>query len=294
MIRMDRPSEIYWRRYFITQFSYMSSKTLHGWAKWKFGIPLGISIFMMLPGLTMANQINETSSAQFSKLPFLREASSGTQVSGPGTGSGSSSTANPVKPEPVKLHSQEAGCGFRDIKGHKNEKAIAYLYNKKVVGGRKACYFEPDKAATRGEAAAMAVRAAKVEVTEKVETKPFPDSKTNAWSTRYVKAAKDQKIVHGYPDQNYRAEQPINRVESLKIVTRSLESNFSQTGAGTTAEVEAKKIQDIEMNQWYLPYVEAGINEGLIAPDTKYIYPAAYVTRAEYAQILYDLMVKRE
>ncbi|MCC7432246.1 S-layer homology domain-containing protein [Candidatus Peregrinibacteria bacterium] len=275
----------------------MSSKTLRVWVKWKLGIPLGISLFLMMPGLSLADQVPGQSSAEFSKLPFLREASSGSEVSGYGVrnvtglnGSGS----NPSKPEPVKLHSQEAGCGFKDISGHKNEKAIAYLYNKKVVGGRRACYFDPDKATTRAEAATMAVRAAKVAVPEKVEVKPFPDSKTNAWSTRYVKAAKDKEIVHGYPDKNYRAEQPVNRVESLKIVTRALQSDFSKTGAGTTAEVEAKKIKDIELNQWYAKYVEAGFNEGLIAPDTKTLYPTAYVTRAEYAQILYDMMVRRE
>lgn len=224
------------------------------------------------------------------RLPFLRDASSGSSVT---------STGGPTK-DPVAvsggLSSQAHGCRFNDINGDGAEHAINYLYDKKVAGGRQPCKFEPKAAATRAEATTMAVRAIQATVPSEVGKKPFPDVKTTAWNARYISAAKSENIVHGYPDEQFRPDQAINRVEALKIVTRAFDTDFTKVNFENL-----KKYSDIELNQWYVQYVDAGLDQGLLggnnAPLTVTqtgIYPASYITRSELADMIYVMMIKRE
>ena len=224
------------------------------------------------------------------KLPFLRDASSGDSVT---------STGGPTK-DPVAvsggLTSQAHGCRFNDISGDRAEHAINYLYDKKVAGGRQPCKFEPQAAATRAEATTMAVRAIQANVPAEVGQKPFPDVKTTAWNSRYITTAKSKAIVHGYPDTQFRPDQAINKVEALKIVTRAFDTDFSKVNLQNL-----KQYSDVELNQWYVQYVDAGFDQGLLggenAPLTvtvNRIYPANYITRSELAEMIYVMMIKRE
>lgn len=228
-----------------------------------------------------------------SKLPFLKEASSGSKeisITYDGTGSGGAghNGGGSVKVEPGGLISQANGCRFKDISGNKSEKAIDYLYDKGIAGGRRPCYFDPNAAATRAEAATMVVRAINAEVPKTAEPKAFPDTNLKSWNAKFVKSAKNKDIVHGYPDGLYRAEKPVNKVETLKIVTRGFQSDFSKVNFQ-----ELKRIGDIELNQWYIQYVQAGLDEGLIDMDSRSISPAAVVSRAELAEMIYQMMIRR-
>ncbi|MCC6643157.1 S-layer homology domain-containing protein, partial [Candidatus Peregrinibacteria bacterium] len=118
--------------------------------------------------------------------------------------------------------------------------------------------------------------------------KAFPDTNTKSWNASYVKSAKNNDIVHGYPDKLYRAEKSVNKVEALKIVTRAFKSDFSKTNLK-----ELSSIDDIELNQWYVQYVSAAVHEDLIPAGSKSLEPAAYLSRAELAQMVYDLMIRR-
>ncbi len=228
------------------------------------------------------------------KLPFLREASAGGAVTStaPETGGPDAVTepvVNPVKVTQGGLESQSNNCRFRDISGHRSEGAINYLYDKGVAGGRRPCYFEPNAVVTRAEVTTMVVRANDVPVPVTPEPKAFPDTDVNSWSAKHVKAAKNADIVHGYPDGLFRAEKPINVVETLKITTRGFDSDFSQVDFE-----KLSKITDIALDQWYIKYVQAGFDENLILENATLIAPASEVTRAEAAEIVYILMTRRE
>ena len=230
------------------------------------------------------------------RLPFLREASRGDKVvysniPYPNGNNGSGNNVNGgVNVPPGGLISQANGCRFQDIKGNKSETAINYLYDKGIAGGRRPCYFDPNLKATRAEAATMVVRAVKAPVPATALPKAFPDTDVNAWSAKQVKAAKNAGIVHGYPDTLYRAEKPVNKVEALKIVTRGFNSDFSRLNNQT----QLKKINDIKLDQWYVQYVNSGMNEGLIAKDATSIQPAENLTRAELAEMVFTMLENRE
>lgn len=271
----------------------LSSKTLWG----------VLLVGMMLPVTAFAQESGPERPLNSNKLPFLREASSGGTVTSTQNG-GSSSSGNTgtngtngtgatgsvtVKVEPGGLISQANKCRFKDIQGHRSEKAINYLYDRGVAGGRRPCYFDPNAAATRAEAATMVVRAVEAPIPASPEPKAFPDTNVKAWSAKHVKAAKNADIVHGYPDGLYRAEKPVNVVESLKITTRAFKSDFSSLNME-----QLEEITDIELNQWYVQYVNAALNEGIVDTAATTIYPAAEVTRAELAEMVYFLMITHE
>ena len=235
------------------------------------------------------------------KLPFLHDATSGGAVtttqqgqigsgasSGNANGGGTNGGSGSVTVVPGGLISQANHCRFKDISGNRSEGAINYLYDKGITGGRRPCYYDPNATATRAEAAAMVVRAVNAPIPDSALPKAFPDTDVKAWSAKHVKAAKNADIVHGYPDGLYRAEKPVNVVESLKIVTRGFHSNFSGLN-----KQQLQKINDIELNQWYVQYVQAGLNEGLVDSDTTQLYPATQVTRAELAEMIYRMMMNR-
>lgn len=246
---------------------------------------------MLLPAAAFAQTSGsdelQTSPIVSTKLPFLREASSGEFVTITGT-----LTNDPVAVS-GGLTSQTHNCRFQDISGDKAEHAINYLYDKNVAGGRNPCLFQPNYAATRGEAAAMAVRAIKADIPSEVGSKPFPDEDIGTWHARYISSAKTHGIVHGYPDKLYRADQPINKVEALKIVTRAFNSNFSKPNLD-----QLKQYSDLELNQWYVQYVSAGFDQGLIGTNgalevaPNYFQPAGYITRSELAQMIYTMLIK--
>lgn len=273
----------------------------------KMGMMILLSVVAMIPGMVSAQQTTEIPEEQVQQvnervnhdLPWLKEAFTGGEQtgsnSGQGNGNGNGENSGEEEKDDGGLKSQEKGCRFQDIKGHRSEKAIEALYDQNVIGGRRPCYFDPNAMATRAEAAAVVVRAIEVEVAVEVETKPFTDTNKNSWSAKYVKAAKDNDIVHGYPDKNYRAEQEVNKVEALKIVTRAFDSEAA--GASDFSEENIQQLEqivDIDLSQWYGRYVQAGLDEQIIDDGTRYLEPADFISRAELAEMVYQLMLNRE
>lgn len=255
-----------------------------------------VLIGTLIPMAVFAQESGPERPISSTRLPFLREASSGGTVTtidfagsvSPDSSPSDGAAGNAAQVPAGGLLSQGNNCPFRDVAGHPSETAINYLYEQGVAGGRRPCYFEPNAVATRAEVTTMVVRAVEAPVPVSPEPKAFPDTDLNTWSPRHVKAAKNADIVHGYPDGLFRAEKPVNVVETLKITTRGFQV------ADTTLNLEQlNKISDISLDQWYMNYVQAGLNEGLIDSSTGYIAPASEVTRAEVAEMIYILMKRR-
>ncbi|MGL5831598.1 MAG: S-layer homology domain-containing protein [Candidatus Altimarinota bacterium] len=271
----------------------------------KMGLLALTAIALALPGMVSAQEVTEFNPSNVQQvnervnndLPWLKDAYTGNdqEVTG-GQGNGTDGGAgSEEEDEDGGLKSQANNCRFRDVKGHRSEKAIEALYDKNVVGGRRPCYFDPNANATRAEAAAVVVRAIEVEIPKEAEPIPFPDTNKKSWNAKYVKAAKDNDIVHGYPDKNYRAEQEVNKVEALKIVTRAFESESA--GKSDFSEVNLQQLEeivDIDLSQWYGRYVQAGLDEQIISENTSYLEPADFISRAELAEMVYQLMLNRE
>ncbi len=105
--------------------------------------------------------------------------------------------------------------GFTDVP--KSSKwAVDALKEKGIVSGKTATKFGANEQLTRGEAAAMIVRAAKIEADpSKTETK-FTD--VNKRFAPYVQALVDEKIANGKTDKTFGTSMPVTRGELAMLL----------------------------------------------------------------------------
>lgn len=77
----------------------------------------------------------------------------------------------------------------------------------------------------------------------------FPDVTADAWFTTYVCQAKTSGMVNGYPDGNFKPDQPITEIEAIKIL----------------GEVSGWQLRDLKAgDDWYEPYLEIAAGAGIV------------------------------
>lgn len=91
---------------------------------------------------------------------------------------------------------------------------------------------------------------------------------------------KARGIIQGYPDGTFRADQPVNRVEALKII---------ELGSGVDwTELRALgNFKDINPAAWYMPYLHKAVELGIVSgyPDGTF-QPTRTVNLVENLKIL--------
>lgn len=107
-------------------------------------------------------------------------------------------------------------------------RAVATAYRHGLVSGYGAGRFGPDDPITREQAAAMLIRALNLQ--EEADNSGALDSFKDAgdissWARQAVARAVALKLIHGYPDQNFRPADSTTRAECAALLMR-----FYQTG----------------------------------------------------------------
>lgn len=97
-----------------------------------------------------------------------------------------------------------------------------------------------------------------------------------------ISYVRDQGIVRGYEDGTYRPYAPINRAEFIKIVMgATAEVDFADTS------VSGLRLRDLEAGAWYVPYVRAAVERGVVSGYDDGTYrPANPINFAEAAKIV--------
>ena len=179
---------------------------------------------------------------------------------------------------------------FYDIKGHENQTAIEGLAKRNIINGKTDNSFEPNSTMTRAEFATITVRALglplKVNYT-------FTDVTENDWFYSYVNTAYSYGIVNGVSDAEFDPSGTITREEAAVMVARAAKL------CGMNTDIEALEARDILAG--FLDYVKASdwavdslafCYDNVILPnDVMEIKPKETVTRAEIAQMLYNMLV---
>ncbi len=176
---------------------------------------------------------------------------------------------------------QKISFPFLDIDHHPAAVHIEELQKKGCVKGRKLGVFAPDEFVTRSEFTKVVLCNFDIELLPHPKEKPFQDFQSlDSWDIPYVYTAKKIGLIHGYPDKTFRSNNPILRVEALKIILQAAQQNINQ----------AKLIyfSDIEKNAWYGKYVSFGIENNIISayPDNTF-RPTSRITRGEMATIMH-------
>lgn len=178
---------------------------------------------------------------------------------------------------------------FTDTINHWAHNYIEALYRKGIVKGRDEGIFAPDDILTRAEFTKIALKSIgeEIDLNEEVKKAPFDDVPLYSWYAAYIKRAKEIGLIHGYPDGTFRPNQPIIKVEAIKILMNAFKFNLADIKERTDS------FRDIDMNQWYYPAVNFAIeneladgrrlSSGVIVNHA--FDPSSSITRAEMAKL---------
>ena len=164
-------------------------------------------------------------------------------------------------------------AGLSDISGNANEDAIQVAYDLGIVTGNPDGTFQPDKAVTRAEFAAMLTRALSIpdSALAGYTTTTFNDTAGYSWAVPYLAFCQSKGIMLGDGAGNVMPGRTITVNEAMTMALRAI--GYTQNSA-------------LLVGAWPANYVSIAQNEDLyddIATDTT-------VNKASATQIIYNLL----
>lgn len=151
-----------------------------------------------------------------------------------------------------------------------NFEAIYFLKNKGIINGYKVngkLEYKPENPVNRAEFLKIIYEGNNLNIDKNSES-CFPDVPESIWFTGYVCQAKEDGIINGYADGNFRPEQTINQAEALKILAE-------------TSEWEKSEISD--GSPWYDTYLKPAREMNLL-PEKEI---DDLMTRGDIAEIIF-------
>ncbi|HHX59683.1 MAG TPA: hypothetical protein GX707_02935 [Epulopiscium sp.] len=181
---------------------------------------------------------------------------------------------------------------FNDVKDNAwYYKAVSFMAAREITSGTGDGKFSPNNNLTRGEFITMMMRAYDI----KVDTDPkdnFADG-GNTWYTAYLGAAKSLGISQGIGNNMFGPDKQITRQEMFTLVYNTLE--IINQLPEKKEEGPRKSLSHFtdyhEINSWAKDAMTLMIESGTIQGSGGKLSPKDKTTRAEMAQILYNLTI---
>ncbi|SDX22657.1 S-layer homology domain-containing protein [Paenibacillus sp. CF384] len=164
---------------------------------------------------------------------------------------------------------------------------IEELTAKHVVQGISTDSFGPKANVTRAEFVTMLVRALGLKATGEA---PFTDIKAGSWYAEATAAAYENDITSGAGAGKFEPTKPITREEMALMITRVYEKQHGQA-SGSATDIDSFKDKNA-ISSWAKEAVEAAVHEGLMVGSNQLFSPRSHTTRAESAQVLYNLLFR--
>lgn len=175
------------------------------------------------------------------------------------------------------LNRGSSTSNFSDVVGHWAVEYVNELFARGVVQGRSPGEFAPDDSLTRAEMVKIALESFGYELATSFQP-VFPDVNPQDWFALYLVTARNSGIVSGYPDGTFQPNNPISRVEALKILLEASRLNI--------ANVPASNFEDVARGQWFTSFVDFAFNRGIVSGKRPGVFaPSDNVTRAEMAKM---------
>ncbi|MDQ1914368.1 S-layer homology domain-containing protein [Paenibacillus sp. GD4] len=183
---------------------------------------------------------------------------------------------------------------FDDMEGHWAKSKVQDMAARMVIQGTGQAQFQPDRSITRGEFAAILIRALGLKP-ERGAADRFPDVSETDWYSGAVHTAYAYKLISGYEDGTFRAEEVIRREQAMSMLTKAM----SITGLAASLEHSngvalLNRFADREeVSAWAVNAMADCLQAGLIdGRDGNLLDPGAPISRAEAAVILQRLLHK--
>lgn len=168
---------------------------------------------------------------------------------------------------------------------------IAFLKDFGVVKGYDNGTFQPDQSLTRAEFLKIIIlgMGMALEDVPKATSAPFSDVQMTDWFVDYVAYGAENGYLQGYPDGTFRPNDPINKVEALKILGELVGWDLDSVDVTTVYS----PYSDVDFTQWYGKYVAYAIDHNLLDDDGTTLNVATPITRGQMTEYMYRDYVRR-
>ncbi len=190
--------------------------------------------------------------------------------------------APPTAPGPAPLPPSR----FVDLQGHWATPYIEALADRNLIKGFEDGTYRPDDTINRAQFAAL-VAASYGAISMIRPALSFVDVPPTFWAYGAIDLAQRRGFVGGYPDQTYRPNQPMTRVQAMVAVANGL-ALPAAPASGLGVYDDRAQIPSYAINA-----LAAATQAGLIInhPDPSQLRPQEPMTRAEVAALIYQGLV---
>ena len=162
--------------------------------------------------------------------------------------------------------------------------AVSAAVDNGLLYGKSATVIDPNGDMTRAEMAAIINRSFGCYKTADISQ--YKDVSKNKWYYEDVALAVQMGTYNGRSSSSMAPDAPISRQEAMTVVARALELDYD-----AYAKTDLSKFADEKnISSWALPYVRAMVGADYIHGRTKGLEPLDNITRAEFAQIFYNII----
>ena len=162
--------------------------------------------------------------------------------------------------------------------------AVSAAVDNGLLYGKSSSIIDPNGAMTRAEMAAIINRSFGCYV--KADISKYTDVSKSKWYYDDIAMSAQMGTYNGRSASAMAPDAPISRQEAMTVVARALELDYD-----SYSKTDLSVFSDrSEISNWALPYVRAMIGADYIHGRTKGLEPLDNITRAEFAQIFYNII----
>ena len=162
--------------------------------------------------------------------------------------------------------------------------AVSAAVDNGLLYGKSATVIDPNGDITRAEMAAIINRS--FGCYAKADISKYKDVSKDKWYFEDVAMAVQMGTYNGRSSSTMAPDAPISRQEAMTVVARALELDYD-----SYSKTDLSVFSDrSEISNWALPYVRAMVGADYIHGRGKVLAPLDNITRAEFAQIFYNII----
>ena len=162
--------------------------------------------------------------------------------------------------------------------------AVSAAVDNGLLYGKSSSIIDPNGAMTRAEMAAIINRS--FGCYKAADISQYKDVSKSKWYYKDVALAVQMGTYNGRSSSAMAPDAPITRQEAMTVVARALELDYD-----SYSKTDLSAFSDCsEISNWALPYVRAMVGADYIHGRGKILAPLDNITRAEFAQIFYNII----
>ena len=162
--------------------------------------------------------------------------------------------------------------------------AVSSAVDNGLLYGKSATVIDPNGLLTRAEMAAITNRS--FGCYKVADISAYKDVSKDKWYYNDIGLATQMGTYNGVSSSSMQPDRAITRQEAIAVVARALQLNLDDY-----TKTELSKFADAkDVSTWALPYMRAMVAAGYVHGRTQGLAPQANITRAEFAQLYFNII----